>query len=150
MNDFEKSLNALFIDTFNTIIKFEETSLKNYFDQPVTITETHIIEAVGAREGDETTVSDIATALDISTPTATVAIKKLGSKGYVNKIPCIKDGRRMLITLTEMGKKIDRAHRLFHTRLVRTISRQFDSDEKEVLFRAFTKLNEFFKVKIEA
>ena len=150
MDDFEKSLNNVLVDTFNSILKFEENSLKKIVSVPITITEAHIIEAVGTQKNKETTVSEIASMMSISTPTATVAVKKLESKGFIKKAPCARDGRRAIISLTEMGKRIDRAHGLFHTRMVKNISRQFKEAEKIVLYRAITKLNEFFREKAEA
>jgi len=150
MDDFEKSLNHMLVDIFNTILKFEESSFKKIASVPVTITEAHMIEAIGSQENEESTVSGIASLLNISMPTATVAIKKLESKGLVTKAPCMKDGRRMIITLTNDGKKIDRVHKLFHKRMIRNISNQFPEDEKELLFKVITKLNNFFKEKIEA
>jgi len=150
MDAFEKGLNNVLVDTFNLILKYEECSIKNIVSVPVTITEAHMIEAIGMHENEETTVSEIATKLSISMPTATVAIKKLESKGFIKKAPCAWDGRKTIISLTEMGKKIEKAHRLFHTRMVRNISRQFPDAEKDILFRAVTKLSEFFKEKVEA
>jgi len=150
MNDFEKSLNNVLVETFNSILKFEESSLKKIVSVPVTITEAHMIEAIGTQENKEATVSEIASMMNISMPTATVAVKKLESKGFILKAPCIKDGRRAIISLTEMGKKIDKAHSLFHTKMVRNISNQFQGAEKDVLYRAITKLSEFFREKAEA
>jgi len=145
MDDFERSLNDVLVDTFNSIIKFEEVSLKKIVSVPVTITEAHMIEAVGEQNDEGTTVSDVASFLGVSMPTATVALKKLESKGFINKKPCDRDGRRMLISLTDMGKKINRAHNLFHRRMVKNISNQFPESEKDVLFKAVTRLNGFFK-----
>jgi len=150
MDDFEKSLNTVLVDTFNLILKFEEVSLKKVVSVPVTITEAHIIEAIGMCENKESTVSEIAFLLSISMPTATVAVKKLESKGFITKTPCAKDKRRTIISLTETGKKIDRAHGLFHRQMVRNISNQFQETEKDVLFRAVSKLSDFFKVRVEA
>ena len=150
MNAFEQSLNHLLVDTFNYILKYEETSLKKTLSVPVTITEAHMIEAVGNQENQETTVSGIASLLGIAMPTATVAVKKLEHKGFIKKIPCANDGRRTIISLTELGKRIERAHRLFHERLVKNISRQFADAEKEVLLHAVKTLSEFFKEKVEA
>ena len=150
MDDFEKSLNHVLVDTFNSILKYEENSIKKMASFPITITEAHMIEAIGAQENDEITVSMIASALNVSVPTATVAVKKLESKGFIKKDSCAKDGRRAIISLTEMGRKIEKAHHLFHTRMVKNISRQFPDDEKDVLYRAITKLSEFFKEKVEA
>lgn len=150
MDIFEKSLNHVLVDTFNYILEYEESSLKKIVSVPVTITEAHMIEAIGAQKNEETTVSEIASVLDISMPTATVAVKKLERKGFVDKAPCEKDGRRTIISLTDMGKRVDKAHRLFHRRMVKNISNQLENDEKEVLYRAVMKLSEFFKDKVEA
>lgn len=150
MNDFEKSLNHVLVDTFNSILKYEETSLKKISAFPITITEVHMIEAIGRQEDDEMTVSRIASLLNIAMPTATVAIKKLESKGLVKKVPCEKDGRRTIISLTETGKRTDRAHRIFHERMVRSVSRQIADEEKEILLKAIMTLSDFFKEKIEA
>ena len=150
MDNFEKSLNFVLVDTFNSILKFEESSLKKIVSVPVTITEAHMLEAVGEQEDEGATVSDVASFLGVSMPTATVALKKLENKGFINKEPCVKDGRRMIISLTEMGKKINRAHSLFHRRMVKNISNQFPETEKDVLFKAVTRLNSFFKERVEA
>jgi len=150
MDNFEICLNNVLVETFNTILKYEENSLKKIVNVPVTITEAHMIDAIGTPDGEETTVSDIASILNISVPTATVAVKKLESKGFIMKAPCLRDGRRIIVSLTDMGRKIERAHRLFHMKMVRNISNQFPEDEKDVLFRAVSKLSEFFKGKVEA
>ena len=150
MNDFEKSLNHVLVETFNYILKYEELSLKNFLNMPVTITEAHMIEAISTQEDNETTVSELASFLNISMPTATVAVKKLENKNFIKKVPCEKDGRRAIISLTDMGKRIEKAHRLFHEKMVRNISRQYIDAEKEVLLKAVTTLSEFFKEKVEA
>jgi len=150
VNAFEQNLNNLLVDTFNYVLKYEETSLKKILSVPVTISEAHIIEAVGNQENQETTVSGIAALLGIAVPTATVAVKKLELKGFITKVPCVNDGRRSIISLTDLGKRIEKAHRLFHERMVKNISRQFADAEKEVLLHAVKMLSEFFKEKVVA
>jgi len=150
MDDFETSLNNVLVETFNSILKLEEISLKKIVSVPVTITEAHMIEAIGTQESKEATVSEIASMMNISMPTVTVAVKKLESKGFIRKAPCAKDGRRAIISLTDLGKKINKAHGLFHKRMVRNIASQFQETEKEMLYRAITKLNEFFRERAEA
>ena len=149
MDAFENSLNRVLVDTFNDILKYEETSLKKISSIPVTITEAHMIEAVGLQEN-EATVSKIASLLDIARPTATVAVKKLESKGFIKKVPCEEDGRCTIISLTDTGRRIEKAHRIFHEKMVRNISRKFMEDEKEALLKAIKILNDFFKRKVEA
>ena len=150
MDEFEKSLNHVLVDTFNMILKFEESSLKKIVSVPVTISEAHMIEAIGAHENAETTASEISSVLGITMPTTTIAIKKLESKGFIKKAPCATDGRRTIISLTDMGKRVNKAHNLFHRRMVKNISNQLEEDEKDVLYGAVVKLSEFFKDKVEA
>ena len=147
MNDFEENLNNVLVDTFNDILRYEELSLKKLMNVPVTITEAHIIEVIGKHDNQEVTVSTLSSVMNIAMPTATVAVKKLESKGFIKKTPCEKDARRTIISLTDAGKRIDKAHRIFHKKMVRNISRQFVNGEKEILLRAIKTLSEFFKEK---
>ena len=150
MDDFEKSLNDLLVGTFNSILKYEETSIKNELNTLVTIAEAHMIDAVGKQEDKKISVSNLASLLNLAVPTVTVAAKKLENKGFIKKVPCDKDGRRTIIALTDAGKKIEEAHNIFHVRMVRDISRKFIESEKEQLLKAIAALMEFFKEKAEA
>ncbi len=148
MDDFERSLNDILVNTFNNILKYEQTSLKTISDMPVTVAEAHMIEAISKRGG-QSTVSDIANDLNIAPPTATVAVKKLEKKGFVIKVPFSKDGRRFIISLTRKGEKVNRAHSIFHRRMIRNISRNFTDAEKNILLAAVKRLGEFFKEKVK-
>ena len=149
MEDFEASLNSLLVDTFNSILRYEETALKSLPDTPVTLAEAHLLEAIG-KQGGGCTVGEIASALRIAAPTATVAIKKLERKGLLSKTASPDDARSYIVSLTDKGRRIDRAHGLFHTRMVRNISREFSEGEKDVLLRAVQNLGAFFRDKTEA
>ena len=143
MNNFEVKLNDLLVNTFNSILKYEETSLRAISETPVTIGEVHMIERIARRKGGSS-VSEIAEDMDIALPTATVAVKKLERKGFVTRTPNSEDGRRSIITLTPLGERIEHAHSIFHRRMVRNISRSFNESEQEVLIEAISKLNDFF------
>lgn len=144
----EESLNDLLVDVFNYILRFEEKSLKTFSDTPVTVAEAHILEAIG-KNNENITVTEVATALGITAPTATVAVKKLESKGLLTKTSCNDDGRRFIIGLTPSGEKINRAHALFHRSMVRNMCRGLSDEEKDVLLSAVKKISEFFKEKVE-
>ena len=146
MTDFETGLNALLVGAFNNILKYEARSLQNISENPVTISEAHMLEYIAKQEG-EATVSGIAADLQLAVPTATVAVKKLERKGYVTKAPCAGDGRRAHICLTENGSRVNRAHAIFHQRMVRSIARQFGEAEKEILLAVIKKLGDFFENK---
>ena len=149
MSEFEAVLNDLLVDTFNYILKFEERSIKSIADTRITVAEAHLIEAISKLDGN-VTVGRIANELKVSMPTATISVKKLESKGLVSKLACSEDARRAIIQLTKTGEKINRAHRLFHESMIRSISRKFNEDEKKILIRAMDTINRFFREKIEA
>ncbi len=144
MNQFELTLNDILADTFNSILKFEESSLKKISNVLITVSETHLLEAIGKFEGARATVGEIASAQAVSIPTVTVALKKLESKGMVEKVRCENDGRCVFVTLTELGRKILNAHKYFHRKMVRNISKEFNNEEKRLLIEAMEKLNSFF------
>lgn len=147
MKEFESNLNELLVKIFNYISRFEEQSLKAISKTSVTVTEAHILEIIGSKNQ---TVSNIAAEMNIAVPTATIAVKKLERKGFITKTACSSDARSFIICLTEEGKRINRAHNLFHKKMVRNVSRGLTDAEKDVLLSAIKKLKVFFKEKVEA
>lgn len=68
-------------------------------------------------------VSEVCTCLGISMPNASREIKKLSTLGYIKKIPHATDGRRSMISLTEIGaltmeKAFDKVKDIFQEKLV--------------------------------
>lgn len=145
MDNFEQSLNEVLVDTFNMILKFEEQSLRKISDTGVTVSEAHMLEAIGKLEGEDATVSQIATVLGVALPTVTVALKKLESKGLITKVQSEEDARRVEVRLSREGQSIDKAHHYFHHRMVHHISREFGEEEKVILLSAVRKLDNFFR-----
>lgn len=143
----DEELNTILVETFKSILKIEEISLKNKGLKDLSINEMHLIEAVG-RGGDKgRTVSDIAQELNITPPSVTTAINKLEKKGYVTKNRCSQDGRVVHVALTRLGNKIDSVHKYFHQQMIRSISRELNKEEKAILYKGIKGLNEFFKNK---
>lgn len=147
MNEYEARLNELLVKIFNYISRFEELSLKAISKTSVTVTEAHMLEIIGNKSR---SVSQIASAMSIAVPTATVAVKKLESKGYITKTACTSDARRFIIELTAEGKRINRAHNLFHKKMVHNVSCGLTEAEKDALLSAIKKLSDFFREKVEA
>jgi DNA-binding MarR family transcriptional regulator len=146
MNPFESHLNTLLVEIFNSILKYEERFLKRMYNFPITVSEAHIIELVGRHS--EPSIGQLAALLGVTPPSATVAIKKLERKGFLTRTQSAADGRRAHISLTEVGKRIDRIHSLFHRQMVRNISSQCDEAEKKVLLGAVQKISQYFKENI--
>lgn len=148
MDDFASKMNELLVDTVHSILKVEENMLSQ-FQSNLSISEMHLIEAIGKNKETGRTISDIANELSITSASVTVAINKLVKKGYVEKVRCNDDGRVVYAKLTRLGRRMDAAHRYFHEHMVRRISEGMTDIEKQALMRGVDKLNTFFKQKLE-
>ena len=145
MDAFSTALNEVLVDTYHNILRVEEKALKKSGRIHLSIKEMHLLEAVGKGDEQGRTVSEIADAMNITRPTATVAINKLEKRGYLEKQPDDEDGRTVRITLTRSGKRIDHFHRLYHYNMVTKISESLTDEDKASLFQGIQKLNEFLK-----
>ncbi len=144
MNEFDIELNKVLVDTFRSILKVEELSLKNKGLKDLSISEMHLLEAVGKNGDKGRTAGDIAAELNITPPSVTIAINKLEKKGYVQKNKSSEDGRMVFIALTRLGKKIDSVHRYFHEQMIRTIGKELSSAEKQIFLKGLRGINAFF------
>lgn len=139
-------LNQLLVDVFNDILMIEQKTLE---DQNISLTmnEIHTIDAI-ATDG-EKSMSEVAKELKITLGTLTASINKLVKKGYVSRRRIEEDRRMVLLSLTEEGIIIYRKHRAFHTLMIKNTVSGLDSVEEEILIRAMSKLNEFFKKEVK-
>ena len=144
MDGFSSTLNEILVEVYHNILKMEEQTLKNMGNVQLSINEMHLIECVGKKVEAGLTVSELASALRITRPSATVAVNKLEKKGYVEKRNCENDGRVVRVFLTHQGKVIDNYHKFYHRNMVKEISGDFTEEEKQCLIRAIEKLNDFF------
>lgn len=147
MDDFGEELNTILVDTFKSILKVEEVSLKNKGLKDLSISELHLLEAVGKNKDSGRTITDIAQELLITPPSVTIAINKLEKKGYVQKTKSAEDGRVVFVVLTRIGKKIDSVHRYFHEQMIRNVSKELSKEEKIVFIKGIKGINEYFKRK---
>jgi DNA-binding MarR family transcriptional regulator len=147
MDQFERSLNALLIETFRDILEVEALILQRS-DPGLSINEVHLIESVRHGENHSRTVSEIASDLRIAVPSATVAVNKLERKGYLKKERSSDDGRSVRITLTREGEKIYRLHWFIHLKLVKAAAEDMNDQEKEALLAGVRHLDAFFKNKM--
>lgn len=141
-------LNELLVETFNVIQKGEEKSLRSPDTADLSIREFHILEAIAKNNGTNT-VSGLAAYLGITLPSVTIAIKKLESKGYIQKIKSYEDARSVHIELTEKGIKTDCYHQNFHRHMISQVTEQLNENEKEVLYKAVLRLNKYFRIIIK-
>ncbi|NLI93864.1 MAG: MarR family transcriptional regulator [Peptococcaceae bacterium] len=145
MNNLYGTLNELLVKLFNDILQIEEHSLKDDRFQDLSITEIHVIEAIGI--GQERNMSSVARDLDITIGTLTIAINNLLRKQYVNRTRSDEDRRIVLISLTEKGESAYRQHSQFHDEMIKTTISKLSEDEMKVLISALENINSYFKEK---
>ncbi len=145
MGSFELMLNNLLQETFKDILKVEELVLKRTAPE-LSVSEVQLLEEV--KSARDPTVSDLAEAMDIAAPSATVAINKLVKKGFLIKEKNEQDGRSVVVRLTREGEKINRLSHYIRMKLVRAAVSGLDDDEKQSLLRGAERLEEFFKNRV--
>ena len=149
MKPFEEQLNEVIVDTYRSILRVEENILKPSDQTDLSISEIHMLEAVGKGKDRRRTISELAEVLNITLPSVTVAINKLMKKGYVEKVRGEEDGRIVYVSLTRQGRRIDSAHRYFHESMVRSIIRDMTESEMQALYKGVMKLDTFLKEQLK-
>ena len=107
MEDFSTQLNVLLVDTFNSILRMEESMLKSAGGANLSIGEMHLLEAVGKGDPEGCTISSLARERSVTLPSVTVAVNKLVKKGYVEKQRCEEDSRSVRVRLTQQGRRAE-------------------------------------------
>jgi len=143
-----EQMNTVLIDTFRIILKMEEQLVKSNGNMNLSISELHLIEAVGINNQIGRTISELAEALDIALSSVTVAVNKLEKKGYVEKRRGEKDARTVFVTLTSRGQKVEHLHSAFHKKMVRSITEDLSDHDQTAMLEGLIKLNDFFKKKL--
>ena len=148
MDRFQQMLDDVLVGVYYNLLRLEESALKQGRLE-LTISEMHLIEQVGKAQKQGMTIREIADRLGIKSPSVTVAVKKLESKGFVVKESCAKDGRAVNVTLTKQGKIVDAYHKYYRRALTKTIAAGMSDSEKDVLLRAIKKINTYFEQTIK-
>ena len=138
-------LNHLLVVMFNQILNIEEKALKKGPYKNLTLSELHVIEAIGY---DATlTMSTIATKLDVTVGTLTIAMNNLVKKGYVSRVRSETDRRVVLICLTDLGQEAFMHHSAFHKEMINFTLSVLNPEEGDVLIRALEKMTAYFNQK---
>ena len=145
MERFSDKLDELLQGAFQFVLKIEEQMLHSMGPVRLSISEIHLLEAVGKAGEGGRSVTELARELSIAPSSVTNAIKKLEAKGFLLRTKGERDARTVWITLTEEGVNANRRHAYFHARMVRNIAKDMQEDEQAVLLHAMEKLNEYFK-----
>ena len=137
------TLNDVLVNLFRDINSIEENAITSQEYKDLTNNDMHVIEAIGIREPKN--MSTVARAVSVTVGTLTIAINHLVKKGYVERSRSEEDRRVVLVSLSEKGEKAYFHHRMFHEKMVMEVLDGMDKEETEVLTRALTKLQKFFR-----
>lgn len=140
-------LNDLLTGTFDAILRIEEQSLNNRITKGCTIAEIHTIAAVGMYNKDP--MGLVAGRLGVTLATLTTAIGKLEKRGLVVRERDQEDHRRVRVSLTKEGRKICRAHDMFHHQMVDGALAELSEQEEIVFEAALAKVKAFFDERIK-
>ncbi|MCT4542751.1 MAG: MarR family transcriptional regulator [Vallitalea sp.] len=147
MGNYE-TLNNLLVNMFNEIMTIEEKALINDEFSNISTTDMHIIHAIGI--GTSRNMSSVARDLEITVGTLTIAINNLVKKGYVNRNRSTKDRRVVLISLSELGKRVYEYHDKFHKNIIDDIISLLGDDEIDIFIKGISGINNYFnKIKEE-
>ena len=143
----ENLLNDLLVMLFNEILDVEQKALITGIFKEISINDMHIIDAIGI--GEPKNMSTVAGEMAVTVGTLTTAINNLVKKGYVKRERGEEDRRVVYISLSDKGKKAFIHHARFHKEMITSILDEFDEDEKKILIRGLTKLDNWFRDKEE-
>lgn len=135
-------LNRLISGALNDMPKSEQTAIKSSGFDDVSVNEVHTVDAIGILPK---TMSNVAEKLGITMGTLTVAVNHLVVKGYVNKVRNEKDRRVFLLSLTERGRELFKAHQKFHFDLAKSLIVALSDYEADMFIEALSCLNQFLK-----
>lgn len=143
MNEKLIMINKMLVEVYDDVNRIEEYSIKTGEFSDLSITEIHTIDAVGLYGSK--TMSEVATELEITMGTLTIAVDKLIKKGYLERSRSDVDRRIVNISLTKRGKLAYRIHEKFHLDMVKAVLMDFNQQEEEILLTALGKLNTHLK-----
>ena len=136
-------LNSILVNLFNDILNIEEKALITEEFKGISVTDMHIIEAIGVME--QRTMSKIAKSLSVTMGTLTIGVNGLVKKGYVERNRSQKDRRIVYASLTVKGKAAYVHHMRFHKDMINAVIDGVTEDEAEILTRTLKKLEDFFE-----
>lgn len=137
------TFHEILVKLFNEIMELEQKAIITERFKDISNNDMHIIEAIGDKVAKN--MSTVAKALKVTVGTLTIAINNLVKKGYVNRVRSEKDKRVVLISLSNLGKDAYQHHKHFHEKMIKATLDGLDESETQVLVKALTNLNTFFK-----
>ena len=135
MND--ESLEGVFVRLAHEIEHHEQEVIAGSELSALTETQITYLDMIGHLP--EPTITELAAALRISKPTATIAVDRLGQLGLVMRVRSDSDRRCSHIHLTESGHRLADLHNRVHGKFARLIADALPTGEAQTLARLLSK-----------
>jgi len=104
----------------------------------LTTAQMHYLEVIN--EMNNPNITELATEMQLTKPTVTVALDKLIQKGYVTKIQSDEDRRSSHLHLTKKGMQINQMHERAHAQFAELMQEALEPQELEELTVLLEKL----------
>jgi DNA-binding MarR family transcriptional regulator len=134
----EASLIKVVEKISNMMGEFEDKALNSDELSDLTVKQIYYLDIVDSIS--EPTFTNLASEMDVTKPTVTLAINKLIKQGYVKKEQSTEDRRVYHILLTEKGREVVKVHDQAHRDFAREIVKCLEQDDLEKLVGIFKKI----------
>jgi DNA-binding MarR family transcriptional regulator len=122
----------------NSLAEMEELARAESNLKELTISQMHYLEVISQLTNPN--VTELATEMQLSKPTVTVALEKLLQKGFVTKVVSDEDRRSSHLHLTKKGMQINLMHEKAHTQFAELMAESLETVELEQLTLLLEKL----------
>ncbi|MDX9852685.1 MAG: MarR family transcriptional regulator [Tenuifilaceae bacterium] len=124
----------------HTLGEMEELAKEHFGLQELTLTQMHYLEVMNSLQNPN--ITELASALQLTKPTVTVALDKLIEKEYLIKVQSDADRRTSHLHLTEKGRSINDMHEYAHRRFAELMKENLDPEELQQLLVLLEKMVE--------
>ena len=127
MNSKEESIRALtgkLMRIINKHARIEELPIRTGKNVGLTAKEIHCLNAIGQQEG--INIKGIGDVLGVTKSAASQMVSKLEKKGFTKKEKALDNDKEILTYLTDSGWEAFDAHKEFHERHLKTLTRQLE------------------------
>jgi DNA-binding MarR family transcriptional regulator len=116
------------IAKFTRLISAAEENAKEQCEmQDLTTTQLNYLEIIG--ELDNPTITELASAMELTKPSVTIVVDRLSAKGFVRKVHSDTDRRCSHLHLTELGEQINKWHDCAHGFMIDFIAKKLNKEE---------------------
>jgi DNA-binding MarR family transcriptional regulator len=122
----------------HSMAEMEELAREHFNLKELTTVQMHYLEVISQLANPN--VTELATEMQLTKPTVTVALDKLIQKGFVTKVQSDEDRRSSHLHLTKKGMQINQMHEHAHTQFVELMAEALEPAELEQLTALLEKL----------